>query len=525
MGNGTWKIMTMKALSKLEKSRSFWSILIISFLFFLLRLPSIIEPYWYGDEGIYEVIGQAIHQGRTLYTDIWDNKPPFLYIMFSFFNGDQESVRTLSLIFGILSTIVFFFLSQKLFQKLSSTIITTLVFTFLFATPFLEGNIANAENFMLLPILISGLIIYTHSSLPKIQKSTRQSHLWTSLLRYTHKEEMMIITAGILLGIAFLFKIVAIFDLAAFLLFIIFASLREEKRRSNLKKYFLTFDSQCSMLVGFFIPLIIISFYFLINNSLTNFIEAAFFGNVEYVGLNNTFLNIPQGLLLFKLLLLSIAVVLIFFKRDTFSKRTLFILLWLSFSLFNAFFSHRPYTHYLLVLLPSISLLIGLIIEITNQKFRLLLLACFFCICVIVKSNFWVGPPTETIRYYQNVILFITGNKDVQSYRSFFDKRTPRDYELASFIKKNTNGSDTIFIWGDSAQIYALANKLPIIKYTVAYHITQNKKLMEETQQTLIEVKPKYIITLAETPPLPFSVPFYTVRFNRTGATIYERNF
>ena len=88
----------MKILKRLEKSKSFWFLLGISFLFFLLRLPSLIEPNWYGDEGIYQIIGKAMGSGRILYSQIWDNKPPLLYITYALFNGEQFQVRIFSLI-------------------------------------------------------------------------------------------------------------------------------------------------------------------------------------------------------------------------------------------------------------------------------------------------------------------------------------------------------------------------------------------------------------------------------------------
>ena len=58
---------------------------VVVLIFSLLRLPSVIEPYWYGDEGIYEVLAQAMNQGRGLYSGIWDNKPPLLYIIYANF--------------------------------------------------------------------------------------------------------------------------------------------------------------------------------------------------------------------------------------------------------------------------------------------------------------------------------------------------------------------------------------------------------------------------------------------------------
>ena len=57
----------------------FW---ILNFLTFLiLRLPSLFEPYWYADEGIYLTIGNALRRGEILYSQIHDNKPPFYTIL------------------------------------------------------------------------------------------------------------------------------------------------------------------------------------------------------------------------------------------------------------------------------------------------------------------------------------------------------------------------------------------------------------------------------------------------------------
>jgi len=78
----------MKLLKKLEESVGCWFLITISFLFFLLRFPSLFEPDWYGDEGIYQVLGLGINAGRLLYRDIFDNKPPLLYLVYSFVNSD-----------------------------------------------------------------------------------------------------------------------------------------------------------------------------------------------------------------------------------------------------------------------------------------------------------------------------------------------------------------------------------------------------------------------------------------------------
>ena len=50
-------------------------------LFYLLRLPSLIEPYWYGDEAIYLTLGEGIRHNLVLYRDIFDHKPPLIYLI------------------------------------------------------------------------------------------------------------------------------------------------------------------------------------------------------------------------------------------------------------------------------------------------------------------------------------------------------------------------------------------------------------------------------------------------------------
>src|SRR5581483_7842194 len=130
------------------------------------------------------------------------------YTLYSIFNSDQFLVRLVSLIFGVISVILFFHLCKRIFNRSKTAIITTSVFALLFSIPLLEGNIANAENFMLLPI-ISAALILTH-----ITGSISQ--------RSQSKDLLLIFSSGLLLGIAFLFKIVAVFDFAAFSLFILF---------------------------------------------------------------------------------------------------------------------------------------------------------------------------------------------------------------------------------------------------------------------------------------------------------------
>lgn len=490
----------MNLLARIEKTKDFWFLTGITLFFFLLRLPSFIEPYWYGDEGIYQVIGQALNQNRLLYKDIWDNKPPLLYVFYSLFSSDQFYLRVASFVFGIFAVFVFYLLSKKLFNSQKAVFLSTGFFAILFGLPFLEGNIANSENFMLFPILLSGLLIYNAELDPKGKTSP------------TFNFKLGV--AGFLLSLAFLFKIVAIFDLAAFTLFIIFAEKKKNDFIIPITKHLVLFYT------AFAIPVFITALFFLTKGGFAQFIDATFRQNVGYVNYGNKFI-IPQGLLLLKLFVLSSLSLYIFKKRHLFSFGEIFIFIWLMFSLFNAFFSQRPYTHYLLTLLPSFSLMLGLIF-LTNktQTYKKNILSILLVITIIVGFSF--NFYTKLFSYYENYFSFVTGKKSVVAYQEFFDKHTTIDYAIVSYLKTHMKKNDTVFIWGNNGQVYALLHKLPPGRFIVAYHIASSPQTILETEKAINKTKPDFIVT-SYNQPIPFSLENYKEQIMIYDAQIYEK--
>lgn len=488
----------MNIVARLEKTKTFWFILLLLVLFFLLRLPSLFEPYWYGDEGIYQTMGYMMRQGHTLYAEVWDNKPPLLYTLYAVLHGDQFAVRLLSLITGLFSVVLFYVLANKLFPKtLVSTVGSTVLFTVLFGLPLLEGNIANAENFILPLVITAGFLVFSFSEKVKTPR--------------------VLFLAGVLLGVAFLFKIVAIFDMAAMMLFLVCIVFVPKKKTTT--QFPQIVQAVLPLMIGFIIPVLLTALFFLFTGAFVPFIKATLTTNLGYVNYGNQFI-IPQGLLVLKLLLLCMGIGIIFLLRNRFTKSTLFIVLWFIFSLFNAYFSQRPYTHYLLVLLPSFCLLTGLIF--TSRKYRVVLGITVIAVLILLYRTFHLY--TKTPRYYQNFIAFITDQKSVAEYRAFFDRNTPRDYELADFIKTHTNERDTIFIWGDNAQLYRLTNKMPPGRFTVAYHMRLNEETLQETRNALEAAQPKLIIIMPnQQQPLPYALTNYTNRYTVSNSIIYER--
>ncbi len=498
----------MNTLQKIEKRKETWFLLLIVFIFFLLQLPSLIEPLWYGDEGIYEVVAMALNNDRQLYSQIWDNKPPLLYIIYAAAHADQFTVRFLSLLIGAVSVIPFYYLSKNLFRVPKINSITTAVYVLFIATPFLEGNVANAENFMLLPIIASAFLVY------KVSEIQVSNHKRISANLILNTKDSIIFIAGLLLGIAFLLKTVAIFDFAAFFLFISFIKPFNKQLIRILGIYTL----------GLLLPILVTVGFFAAQGNLADFIQATFFGNIDYVSYANI-LIIPQGFLIVKLLILFVAVMLIYKRRKLLPHSVIFIFLWFLFSLFNLIFSGRIWTHYLLIIAPCAVLMLGLLYyekakKLKNVAFGLLLLLIFIS---IAHFRINIETITNTAMYYQNFVFFIADKKSTVAYQDYFDKSVSRDYEIAQFIANKTEPEDTIFIWGNNPQIYVLSNKLPPGKYTVEYHINQNPKHIAETAEDIRRTKPKYVIILPEMNNFPFTIREYTNKYSLKGTDIYER--
>jgi hypothetical protein len=117
------------------------------------------------------------------------------------------------------------------------------------------------------------------------------------------------------------------------------------------------------------------------------------------------------------------------------------------------------------------------------------------------------------------------GKKTTVSYQAFFDRNTPFDYEMARFMKPKLGKNDTIFIWGNNAQLYQLVGVVAPAKYIVAYHITNYKDGQTTTQTAIGRTNPKFVVVMANSSPIPFPLINYSKKIIINNSSIYERIF
>jgi len=459
---------------------------------FLLRIPSFFEPFSYGDEMIYLSLGEAVRRGLTLYKDIHDNKPPLLYFLAAI-AGNVFWFRVI-LAFWMMATVVIFWkLTQALFpasrqggpKKTKVQKVAVGAFAILTTIPLFEGQIANAEVFMVGPTILAFLIL--------LAGKDRLANIFL---------------AGVLFAVAALFKIPAALDAPVIVLLWLITS-------KDVKKSFAKITRKTIFLsLGFALPIALSLAWYYSKGALNNYLTAAFGQNIGYLSsfrpqdTKAPFLQ-RNGPLLIRSGIVGLGLLLLFYWRKKLSPTFIFASLWLLFSLFAVTLSERPYPHYLIQIVPSISLLIAIFVGYKNIEQTLVIIPLTLAALVLVYFKFWYYP---TIPYYARFLEFASGKITKQEYFARFDGNVNRNYEISKLIAASTTPDDKVFVWGDSPPIYALARRLPPIKYLAGYHI-HDFSSPEEVVGILEEQNPRVIVILPESPSFPKLQPLLDSKY------------
>ncbi len=457
----------MKSLHKLitRIEPPHWVLAIIAFIV-LFRIPSFFEPYFYGDEMIYMTLGLGIRRGLTLYKQIFDNKPPLIYFTAAL-AGNLFWFKAILAFWMIATTICFWHLVKDLFKenKLAQHV-SVIIFAIFTTIPLFEGNIVNAELFLIGPIIL-GLTIL--------------------LSKPTYKN---IFLSGMIFAAGALFKIPASFDVPVIVVFW-FVTLE----KLNFKNIFEIIKKTFVLTLGFAIPLALTLAWFVFKNAGGEFIKAAFLQNLGYIsswngGPQQSFV-VKHGPLLIRAGVVVVGFILLRVFHKKLSKSFLVSSIWLLTSLFAVTLSERPYPHYMIQAVPAISILIAILV--TSKKFEqvLTIIPLTLAVFVPVYFKFYYYP---TSSYYAKFINFADGKTPKWDYFNSFDKYTKENYDVAQFLTMSTQKDDKVFVWGDTAPIiYSLARRLPGIKYVAAYHINDYSSKSKLLNQLKVN-PPKFIV-------------------------------
>src|SRR3989344_1651986 len=117
---------------------------------FIFRLPSLFEPFWYGDEGIFAAVASNLNQDGVLYQTAWDNKPPMIYLtyaaIFKLFGVSMFWLRLATLAVVLATAVALYEIAKNILGE-KRALFSTLIFGFLTSLRIIEGNLALTEIF------------------------------------------------------------------------------------------------------------------------------------------------------------------------------------------------------------------------------------------------------------------------------------------------------------------------------------------------------------------------------------------
>lgn len=453
----------------------------VLFVIFLTHVPILLEPLWYWDSGFYQVIAQGMAHGKLLYVDLWDNKLPGIYFIFELFYalfGRQQIFLHFFLILWIFATAVTVYkIAFSLFSR-KIAVAAAWVFAFFVAPPVCTGGIPNAEVFMILPNALAFLVL--------VKNIKNITWLKTFL-------------AGLLLGVGFYFKMVAVFELAAIALILLFFAL---KRRQYLLLVYVV-----PLILGFLLPFGLTAAYYYKVGYLSDFIGATLTHNAGYVESGNAAKYSALSILFSKLgqrLLATIVTTLIIytlFVTKKIKRATMIVLLWFVYAFMGALFSGRDWNHYFVQIFPSASLLIGLLLRkigplLREKKVAVKIAGIAWIVASILLAGSFIGAMTthNPISYYENFIKFVIGQRSKTDYDYQINWGIPTRDRVVEYLNNHMQPDETFFNYTSDAWLYAMTDRYPPTKYVVMYHLTGIEDAHSLTMEALRASPPKYVV-------------------------------
>ncbi len=485
-------------------------LLFLLILVFVLRIPTLFTPHHYGDEEIYFVMGRAWSENVPMYEAMFDHKPPLLYILAGIGNT-VFLFRGMLLATMILHTVLFYNLAKKVLPKTRPILanISGLLFVILTSLPVLEGNIANAELFMMVPVTASLLLLS-----PFWEKGQRQK----AQGGYTR-----IAIAGLVAGVGWLFKVPVATDVAAVALFVFVFGKNTwgESLRALLSRRFWVY------LICFAVPLLLSFGYYYLKGDGQSYLDTVLTMNLGYVSSWSTsqysFNPFRSGLVVRATVLMGLSL-LVYLVRKKLPRGLVLASLWFGFAFFGSLLSGRPYPHYLQEPVVPLSLLLPYLFVIENIAGWLVVMYLALWAGVTNRQiGFW-GYPNLPI--YRDFYEYTKRDISKQQYFYRFDGAR-RNYTIAEYLNQRMAPEDKLYLWGSDATIYNLTKRLPTGgKYIVNFHVADLHK-HDYVIANLEKSQPKHMVILPEKTHFPELDEMidreYIQVFEYEGARVYMR--
>ncbi len=406
---------------------------------FLLVLGSstLVNPFG-RDQGGFAYGASAYLEGKTLYSDIFVDKPPLTYILFALslkiFGSSMLSIRIMDWIWQLATALVLLVIADR-FHGTKGTGVLSAVFYGLLYFSFNFKNTAQTDGFITLPLAL-GIITF----LTAIRKN----------------RSSLFFLAGLLVSIAFLFKYPV-----ALLLFICLMFVLVLNKTDSTKKWYL--------LSGFCIPVLVFLSTLLLINSLRDLYDIHVFlsiMNFKFRPFTPVFfikmLSSDFRLLFFHWIFLM---ALIYMLKEKLQLEQSLVLIWSFVSILHLIIQNKYFGYHALPTIAPQAIIASHMFFLIRDKAKewspnLRRAAVALLPALLIAGYFHYG----IFNKHKELFSVLSGSTKLEAIYATptfdlegFSMRSI--LEVSEFVRNNSHEDDKIFVWGAEPAVYFLSGR------------------------------------------------------------------
>ncbi|MCX6230224.1 MAG: glycosyltransferase family 39 protein [Bacteroidetes bacterium] len=446
-------------------------------LIFIIRLKFLEMPFE-RDEGAYSYYGKLLLDGKIPYKDFYEQKLPGIFYSYAaivlLFGATVRGMHMGFIFINVITTITIFFIGKKTFNSLCG-LTAAISFSILSLTPSLSGFTVQSEHITIMFASIGIFFLF---------------------IVFKKKKLLYYFLAGLFLGMAMLTKtngmFFVLFGGISILVYLLF------QKPFKWKDFFifpLVYSIGFFIIFAFFILLIISKgalkdmFFWSYTIPKSYISDIPFNKGVTYFIFS--FKGILNNYLFFWILGL-LGFVSIFILKLKLEVKIIFILL-AFFSFLSIVPGYHFYSHYFIMLLPTLALFIGIFfytIYFYASKYidkRLVAVFSFIFFSAVVYTNL---NSNNSYYFKPNFYKILR-----QTYGS---NPFPEARVISDFIIKNSKPEDKVIVFGSEPEIYFYTKKDCPTRHAyfsaVVNNIPEHRQWQKEFIADVEKAKPRYFV-------------------------------
>jgi 4-amino-4-deoxy-L-arabinose transferase-like glycosyltransferase len=419
----------------------------------VLRLPSLMEPHWYTDEAGYLNVARQLLQGKILYLQTWNNKPPLMLWTFALdvklFGTSEIALHVLTLITGAVTIAAVVWAASRLYTP-RRALIAGVIAAVILGLPIVDAELALPESLLIAPLTWAGAIILVHILRGDRSDAPRRFPWWP-------------LGAGVLVAAAIAYQQTSVAETSAFFLAMLLAP-------KLLRRDAFVFLGTVAVITLAWLGVAIIT----AGAGKVAFALAGFYVNYTKAALPS---SAAGGLAHFGLALAATVLIaagaIAGRRRD---RVDWVVMLWAGATLVVTAVAGQEYPHFLTPAVAPLSLLgVGLpapsrgwlrghsLRELIGPGLQAVGLVIAILMAKVAGLDWVPIPPSATNShtlsdYYGGAAWAAFDPTWRTIWLDDFDYRVAGDAKVVAWITRNGFGGDTAVVWSYDAWIYALAN-------------------------------------------------------------------